>query len=466
MSNKNMLNVYNPYSNELIAELKTTTKKQVEKHIIDAVLGQKTWSDLPLSSRANVLYKFLTLVEDEKDKLSSLLSQESGKPIKEAQAEINNIAIGFLAFIEKAKHLYDTSFPGTSEAGQASNLQITTREPLGVVACILPFNFPCDLFCQKVAPALMMGNSVIVLPSTNNPLTVRELVKLLKKAGVPEDAIHCLIGEGRDIGPVLTQHPDVNMVTFTGSTPVGLEISDICASRLAHVALELGGNDAFIVCEDADIDLAVKEMIWGRMYNSGQVCCASKRFIIHKAKVDTFIEKSIAQLQQLNLGSPQDESTDFGCLISEQAAVSVERQVALTIEQGGKLVFGGTREGACYSPTIITDIPVTADVASNMEIFGPVVSIIPFETEEEAIRIANASIYALSACVFSTDYKKAIAYSKQIECGVFVVNGASFYRSFEIPFCGHKMSGFGSEGVSSTLEEMSKVKSLILKDVY
>ncbi len=466
MQTNTITQIFNPYNDELISEVNSSNKSDVLNSVKQAVSGQREWSTLPLSARAKILYKFLELVKRHQGELSILLSKESGKPIKEATAEINNISIGFLAFIEKAKHLYSSSFPGESEEGQHANIQITTREPLGVVACILPFNFPCDLFCQKVAPALMMGNSVIVLPSVSNPLTVLELTKLLRQSGVPHNTMQCLIGNGREIGPTLTEHPDVNMVTFTGSTKVGLEIAEICSPRLAHFALELGGNDPFIVCEDADIDLAVNEMIWGRMYNTGQVCCASKRFIIHRSKVQSFIDKSIAQLDKLSIGSPQDHATDFGCLISKQAAIEVERQVLLTIEQGGNLLYGGRRSGSFYAPTIISDIPASADVASDMEIFGPVVSIIPFDTEEEAIEIANSSIYALSACVFSTDYKKAIAYSKKIEAGVFVVNGASFYRSFEIPFCGHKMSGFGSEGVSSTLEEMSKIKTLILKDVY
>lgn len=466
MHKDNSAQVFNPFNNELVDEVKISEKSDVINCVQSAISGKEQWAEISLNKRATVLYKFLQLVRHHQGELSILLSRESGKPIKEATAEINNINIGFLAFIEKAKHLYNTSFPGESEAGQKANIQLTTREPLGVVACILPFNFPCDLFCQKVAPALMMGNSVIVLPSISNPLTVLKLTKLLKQAGVPETAIQCLIGNGREIGPILTRHPDVDMVTFTGSTKVGLEIAEICSHRLAHVALELGGNDAFIVCEDADIDLAVNEMVWGRMYNAGQVCCASKRFIIHRSKVQSFIEKSIVQLDKLTFGSPQDQITDFGCLISEEAAKEVERQVLLTIEQGGKLLYGGKRSGSLYAPTILSDIPATADIASDMEIFGPVVSIIPFDTEEEAIAIANSSIYALSACVFSNDYKKAISYSKKIDSGVFVVNGASFYRSFEMPFCGHKMSGFGSEGVSSTLEKMSKIKSLILKNVY
>lgn len=466
MASENYLRVVNPYDNELVKEIKKTKEVDVIRCIHNAVLGQQEWSAKLLNDRAKILYKFVELVKLNKSALGSLLSQESGKPISEAIKEINNIIIGFLAFIEKAKHLNNLSFPGESEAGQQANIQISAREPLGVIACILPFNFPCDLFCQKVAPALMMGNAVIVLPSIETPLAVRELVGLLKQAGVPQSVIQVVIGHGEELGPILTRHPDIKMVSFTGSTRVGLKVAKSCSDRLAQVSLELGGNDAFIVCEDADTDLAVKEMIQGRMYNTGQVCSASKRFIIHSSQIQRFVDKSVEQLDKLRYGSPQDQLTNIGCLISQEAAREVERQVKLTLSQGGKLVYGGRRFGSRYTPTIITNIPSTADVASDMEILGPIVAIIPFDNEEDAINIANSSIYALSASVFTEDYKKAISYSKRIESGVFVVNGASLHRSFEIPFCGHKMSGFGTSGVSSSLQGMSKLKMLILKDVY
>ena len=343
-------------------------------------------------------------------------------------------------------------------------MQLVTREPIGVVACIIPFNFPCDLYDQKVAPALMMGNAAIVLPSSDNPLTLMKLTEMLVEAGVPNGVIQCLTAPGAVKDAAVTD-PRVHLVTLTGSTEVGIGTAKLAAANLTHTALELGGNDAFIVLDDGDVDLAVEEMVWGRMYNTGQVCCASKRFLIHNSLKDEFTKKVIDRIKQLKVGDPQKEDTQIGCLISEKAAIKVEKEVQLTLEQGGKLLLGGKRNGAYYEPTVITDIPKTADVAKDMEIFGPVVSIIGFDTDEEAIEIANNSVFGLSSCVFSRDPKRAFKVAAAMEAGGAVINGASFFRSFEMPFGGWKHSGIGTEGVLSTFNEMTRVKTIVLKNV-
>ena len=333
-----------------------------------------------------------------------------------------------------------------------------------MVACIIPFNFPCDLYDQKVAPALMMGNAAIVLPSSDNPLTLMKLTEMLVEAGVPNGVIQCLTAPGAVKDAAVTD-PRVHLVTLTGSTEVGIGTAKLAAANLTHTALELGGNDAFIVLDDGDVDLAVEEMVWGRMYNTGQVCCASKRFLIHNSLKDEFTKKVIDRIKQLKVGDPQKEDTQIGCLISEKAAIKVEKEVQLTLEQGGKLLLGGKRNGAYYEPTVITDIPKTADVAKDMEIFGPVVSIIGFDTDEEAIEIANNSVFGLSSCVFSRDQKRAFKVAAAMEAGGAVINGASFFRSFEMPFGGWKHSGIGTEGVLSTFNEMTRVKTIVLKNV-
>ncbi|MFC2479125.1 MAG: aldehyde dehydrogenase family protein, partial [Treponema socranskii subsp. buccale] len=333
-----------------------------------------------------------------------------------------------------------------------------------VVVCIIPFNFPCDLFDQKVAPALMMGNAALVLPSSDNPLTLMRLTELLVEAGVPDGAIQCVTAPG-SVKSYAVSDKRVGLVTLTGSTEVGIDSAIKAAANLTHTALELGGNDAFIVLDDGDVDLAVEELVWGRMYNTGQVCCASKRFIIHNSLKDEFAKKTVARIKQLKFGDPADEDTKIACLISEKAAIQVEKQVQKTVEQGGKIVLGGKRNGAFYEPTVITDVPKTADVAKDMEIFGPVVPIIGFDTDAEAIEIANNSVFGLSSCVFSRDQKRAFKIANAMEAGEAVINGASFYRSFEMPFGGWKHSGIGTEGVMSTFNEMTKIKTVVLKNI-
>lgn len=453
-----------PATGKVIDTVPKATAEDVTAAVDAAVKGQAEWANVAIHDRADVLYKFLELVEVNKEDLAQILSAENGKPINEARAEIGNINIGFSGFIEAAKHYYGSIIPPGTEAGQDSHLQLVTRAPIGVVACVIPFNFPCDLYDQKVAPALMMGNAALVLPSSDNPLTLMKLTELLVEAGVPDGAIQCVTAPG-SVKATATADPRVHFITLTGSTEVGIATAKIAAANLTPAALELGGNDAFIVLEDGDVDLAVEEMIWGRMYNTGQVCCASKRFLIHNSLKQEFADKAVARIKKLKYGQPIEEDTEIACLISEAAAIKVEKEVEKTVEQGGKIILGGKRNGAFYDPTVIIDVPKTADVAKDMEIFGPVVPIIGFDTDEEAIEIANNSIFGLSSCVFSRDSKRAFKVASVMEAGAAVINGASFYRSFEEPFGGWKQSGIGNEGVMSTFDEMTRVRTIVLKNI-
>lgn len=339
------------------------------------------------------------------------------------------------------------------------------QQPLGVVVAIIPFNFPSDIFINKIPPALIMGNSAILKPASVNPLTLTAYVELLVEAGVPAGVIQVVHGSGSVVGKALTSHPDVSIVSLTGSTEAGIDAAKNCAEHCAHSSLELGGNDAFILCEDGDIDLAVEETVWGRLYNTGQVCCASKRFLVHNSVKDEYIRKMVERIKTLKFGMPSDPTTEIGCLISEEAAIEVERQVNKTIEQGAKLVCGGARKGAFYLPTILDNVTKDMDVAIDMEIFGPVIPVIGFDTIEEAIEIANQSKFGLSGSIITRDMNKAIKVSEKMECGGFVINGASFFRSFEQPFGGWKYSGIGNEGIMTTLREMSRTKTVILKNV-
>ena len=461
---KETFDVIAPATGKVVDSVPKATAEDIEKAVTAAVKGQKEWEKFSVTERADVLYKFIDIVELNKESLAQTLCAENGKPITEARAEIGNIKIAFRAFAEHAKHYYGSIIPPGTEAGQENHIQMVTREPIGVVACIIPFNFPCDLYDQKVAPALMMGNAAIVLPSSDNPLTLMRLTEMLVEAGVPDGAIQCLTAPGA-VKDAAVSDPRVHLVTLTGSTEVGIGTAKIAAENLTHTALELGGNDAFIVLDDGDVDLAVDELIWARMYNTGQVCCASKRFLIHNSLKDEFAEKAVAKIKELNYGDPAKDETQIACLISEKAAIKVEKEVALTVEQGGRIILGGKRDGAFYEPTVIVDVPKTADVAKDMEIFGPVVPIIGFDTDEEAIGIANSSVFGLSSCVFSKDQKRAFKVARAMEAGGAVINGASFFRSFEMPFGGWKHSGIGTEGVMSTFDEMTRVKTIVLKNI-
>ena len=464
-SNGAKIEVINPATSELIDTVPNVSLDDVDEAVKVAEIEQKKWAEVPLHERADMLYRFVDLVERDKEELAKLLSQETGKPIKEARGEIANVKIGVRAFIERAKHLYNESVPAGQEAGQEKTMQITVRAPIGVVAAIIPFNFPSDLFCQKVPPALLMGNSIIIKPSNYNPLTLIEYTKLLLEAGVPAGCVQVLTGDGPVVGQALAAHPGVHLVSLTGSTGAGIQTMGTASKNLTHVMLELGGNDAFIFLEDGDMDLAVKEATWGRLYNGGQVCCASKRFLIHNSRKQEFINRMKEIISRLKVGDPSQDDTDMGPLININAAKRVEEQVNKTVEQGATIVCGGKREDAYYYPTILDNVTKEMDVATDMEIFGPVISVIGFDTIEEAIKIANSSSFGLCGCVITKDYSLGVKIANKLECGGAIVNGASFYRSFEMPFGGWKHSGIGNEGVMTTLQEMSRLKTIILKNI-
>lgn len=463
--NSAIIELVNPASGEYIDTVPNSTAEDVDNAVNAARKAQRAWARLPMYERGRILEKYVEIVEHRKESLARMLSNETGKPITEARAEIGNVRTLTMGYVEKAKHLYGINIPGTTEPGSEKTVQYTERAPLGVVATIIPFNFPVDLFGQKVPSALIMGNTVIVKPSNYNPLTLLTLCDILMEAGIPAGVINCITGDGPVAGQALAAHPGVDLVSLTGSTSAGMQTMATASQNLTHVSLELGGNDAFILLDDGDVDLAVEEAVWGRMYNAGQVCCASKRFLIHNAIKEQFVSKMKARIERIKMGNPSEEATEMGCLINVAAAKKVEQQVNEMVSLGAKVVCGGQRTGAFYTPTILNDVTKDMPVAKDMEIFGPVISVIGFDTPEEAIAIANQSPYGLSGCVFSRNFSRALKVAKRLECGGAVVNGASFWRSVEMPFGGWKHSGIGNEGVSSTLEEMSRVKTIVLKNI-
>lgn len=464
-SDGGVITITNPATGQVIDTVPESTARDCDAAVQAAKKGQKIWVKRPLHERAKILMKFVSLVEKNKDELAKLLCAETGKPIKEAYGEIANVSVGVPAFCEKAKHEYGKMIPAGQEAGNENTLQYTVQAPLGVVVAIIPFNFPSDLFCQKVPPALLMGNSVILKPSPHNPLTLNKYVELLLEAGVDEGAINIINGTGGAAAQNLASNPGVHLVSLTGATKSGMETMKTCSQNLTHVMLELGGNDAFILDRDGDVDLAVEETIWGRFYNTGQVCCASKRFLIHNSVKKEYIKKLKDRLNKIKRGLPSDPTVEIGCLISEQAAIRVEEQVKQTVAEGATVIMGGHREGAFFDPTIIDGVTKSMAVAKDMEIFGPVVSIIGFDDINEAIKIANQSSFGLCGCIISRDVNNAIKVANQLECGGVIINGASFFRSFEMPFGGWKHSGIGNEGIMSTLKEMSRTKTVILKNI-
>ena len=460
------IKVLNPATGDLIDTVPAASQDDVEKALDAAQEGKKQWRGTPLYKRCSILQIFTLKVEENKEKLAKMVCQETGKPIKQSRWEVGRIGSVFNGFVEKARHLYGKTMPD-AYPGLEKDLLFTKREPLGVIACIIPFNFPMSLFCHKVSPALTMGNSVIIKPASDNPLTEIKLVELLLESGVPGNVVQVVTGLGAKVGKWLSSSPKINAITLTGSTKTGIDIYKNAAANLSRVFLELGGNDPFIVLDDADLLLAVKEARDGRIANAGQICTSPKRFIIHNSIKQKFTEKLISELKNLNVGNPEDPNTDMGCLISEKAAITVEQQVEKTIKQGAECIYGGKRfNKTFFQPTVLANVTPDMDIAQDMEIFGPVFPIIGFDTMEEAIKIANNTQYGLGAGVMTQSIKKGFQVVEKIESGRVVINGSGRYRNPDMPAGGYKKSGIGSEGISITLEEMSQIKNYVLKNIF
>lgn len=459
-----VIEVVNPYSGELIDTVPAATREDVTESITCAVKGQREWNKKNIREKAEVIKNFVALVRKERDQLARLLTMETGKPVKDSYGEVDELCYIFEGSIEVMKHHYGKTMPRGTQPGYDTDFQVTVYEPRGVIVCIIPFNFPLALWAYKAGPALMAGNSIITKPASVNPLAVMTVCNLLAKAGVPANACQCVTGSGAKVGDWLVDDKRIAQVNMTGSVQAGLSIAKTAAKYLTDYKFELGGNDPFIVLEDADMDLAVSEAV-DRTRNAGQCCSGSKRFIVHNSRKEEFVERLIDEvLEKVVMGDPLDPKTTMGTLVSEAAALGVEKEIAHTVEQGAKLIYGGIRNGAAMKPAVLTDVTKEMDIARNMEVFGPVYPIIGFDTVDEAIEIAENTEYGLGSGVITNDLKKAMKVVSALRAGHVAVNGAGSFRAVELPFGGGKKnSGNSRECLSSVFEEVMQVKSIVFR---
>lgn len=461
-----IIKVINPYNGQEIDSVPTASKKDVESAIANARAGFVAWSAVPLNKRISIIIKFTELIRAKKQELLKLMIEESGKCISNADGEIDEAIIIFEMYCEKARNLGGEVLPYNTEDRCTNDLLMVVREPLGVVACITPFNFPVELFAHKVAPTLITGNAVILKPSSETPLTSIFMAKLMLEAGVEPNAIQIITGRGSEVGNWLSEAEGVNAVSLTGSLAAGTKVMANCAKNISRCTLELGGNDPLVVLENCDLDAAVDAAIGGRCWNAGQTCNACKRFIISNKIIREFTDKLIEGLKATKLGDPFDPETIYGTLINEKAAQVVLEQVQYTVEQGAVLAYnGGMVTSTIMAPIVLTNVTRDMDIAKDMEVFGPVWPIIGFDTIDEAIDIANQSCFGLSSGVFAKDTKEAFKVAFSMDTGACVINGNGCYRVGHEPYGGHKKSGLGVEGISKTLEEYTQLKTIVLPKI-
>ena len=459
------IQVLNSATQEKIDTVPQATESDVLEAISAAQEGKKVWEQTPVHERCRILYRCADAIDASREQLARSLSTEMGKIIRESRGEIRVCAQIFRGFAEVAAHHYGKTMTDY-QIGTEKDILFTRHEPLGVVACISPFNYPVELASQKIAAALAAGNAVIVKPASDNPLTLMTIIGICITQGVPGNVLQVVTGRGGTVGSLLADSPMINAISLTGSTEVGLSVAERGIKTLKRVFMELGGNDPFIVLDDADLQKAVDAAVSGRLQNAGQTCCSPKRFLVHESLHDAFVQGMINTFARVKHGSPLDDETEYGCLISERAAREVERQIQHTVAQGAELLCGGHAYNTTYfEPTILDEVTPEMDAARDMEIFGPVFPVITFKTDEEAIEIANTTKYGLQAGVMSRSAERAMRVAAGLQCGGVVINASGNYRHLEQPFGGWKMSGLGREGVCTTLEEMTQEKTYILKNI-
>ena len=446
--------VINPYNGEVIDTVPIAHLNKVDKAIEAANNAKESLQEMSAFKISNKLYNVCEKLKENKEEFAELLTKEVGKPINEALVEMDRSIETLKLAAEEAKRIYGESVPLDAGLNGKGFFAFTQRLPLGVVAAITPFNYPLNLTIHKIAPALAAKNTVIIKPPTDAPLTVMKFAELVNEE-FPAGVINVITGYGSEVGDALVASDKIDKISFTGSVPTGLMISQ--RAGMKKVTLELGGNDPLIVLDDAKVDVAVKGVINGAYLNAGQVCMGVKRIIVQEGIYEEFKSRLIEETSKIKMGNPMDKTTQLGTLISEKAALQVEESVNNAVKAGADILIGGKRDGAFYEATVIDKVTPDMDLVVN-ETFGPVAPLIKVKTVDEAIQIANATEYGLQAGVFTENYRNALRCANEIEAGTVFVNKQSTFRTDNMPFGGFKSSGCGKEGIKYAVEEMTKTK--------
>ncbi|WCK53255.1 aldehyde dehydrogenase family protein [Aneurinibacillus sp. Ricciae_BoGa-3] len=458
-SDRETLQIKSPYSGEVIGEQFLATKEDVEDALACAHAAKKEMANIPSNKRAKILKTAAALLEEEKEKFAALISLELGKPLKNTLDEVSRSIETLEQSAEEAKRLFGETLQGDASERGTRAIAATFRVPVGVVGAITPFNAPLNLVCHKVGPAFAAGNSLVLKPAPQTALIATELLKLLLRAGFPHHAINMVLG-GVEIGQQIVKDDRVNVISFTGGVTAGRNICELAGMK--KVLLELGGNASTIIHEDADLDRAAAMCARTGFSNSGQSCISVQRIYVHQSVVPAFTDLLKREVAKLKIGDPLLPDTDVGCLVGTNAAERVMEWIEESIHLGAELVYGGHRSGATVVPTVLLNPPKHSKVVCQ-EVFGPVVSIIRYETIEEAIQETNDSCFGLQAGLFTNRMDLAYKVAHALEVGGVVLNGTSNFRLDHWPYGGVKNSGIGREGPRYALEDMTETKMIVFQ---
>lgn len=449
------IDVVNPYDDSILGVVPEARSEEVESAVAAARKGFAEISNMPAYRRSEILARTADFILRDKEEIAAIIAREAGKSWKYALAEAERSSETFRFASIEAKASHGEIVPMDASPVSAGRFGFHVRVPIGIIGAITPFNFPLNLVSHKVAPAIAAGNSLILKPATKTPLSSIKLAELLTEAGLPAGGINLLIGSGATVGNRLVEDERLAMITFTGSPPVGREIKARCG--LKRVTLELGSNSPTIIEEDADVDAAVARCVVGSFANSGQVCISVQRIFVNRARYDEFIAKFIDATRKLKVGDPMDKSCDIGPMISRK---ELERSVAWLEEAkklGAKIETGGEVIGNCLRPTILTGVTREMKVVCS-EVFAPIVSVLPYDTFDEALDMADDSVYGLQAGVYTRDIGKAFKAVRRLDVGGVIINDVPTFRVDHMPYGGNKESGLGREGLRYAMEEMTNIK--------
>ena len=442
------LTVLNPATEEAIATLEQAGVDETDAAVQRARAALSAWRDVSPGDRGRLLRRLATLVEEHHEELARIESQNVGKPITGARGEVGMVADVFHFYAGTVDKRHGETIP------VAGGIDMTFREPLGVVGLIVPWNFPLNISSWKLGPALACGNTVVLKPAELTPLSALRLAELALEAGIPEGVLNVVVGKGSIVGRRLVEHPDVAKIGFTGSTEVGRSVMEGAAATIKRVTLELGGKSANVVFADADLEKAAAAAPYAVFDNAGQDCCARSRILVERSAYDRFAELFVAATGNLKVGDPSDESTEMGPLISAQ-----HREAVAGFVDGETLYRGVTPQGkGFWYPCTVVEAS-NGDRIAREEVFGPVAALIPFEDEADAVRIANDTPYGLSGSIWTQNGGRALRVARALETGVLSINSNSSVR-VSTPFGGFKQSGFGRELGLHGLDGYSEVKNV------
>ena len=456
---KDAFKVNNPANMSVLAQVPMHGTAEAEQAVKAASGALPIWQAKTAKERSALLRRFRDLIMEHQEDLAQILTAEQGKPLAEARGEIAYGANYMEWFAEEAKRIYGDTIPGPSNDKRI----VVIKQAVGVVACITPWNFPSAMLARKIAPALAAGCTVVCKPANETPLSAFALAELAGRAGIPKGVINIVCGKSAEIGEVFTQHPDIKKLTFTGSTGVGKMLMAACASTIKRTSMELGGNAPFIVFEDADIDAAVDGAIACKFRNAGQTCVCANRIFVHASVISEFAEKLKAATSKLTIGDGTKEGVYIGPMIHEKALIDVQGKIKDALDKGADLVLGGerTEHGECFlAPTIVSGVTDNMRLFRE-EIFGPVAPLIPFETEEEVIRMANDTEFGLAAYFYARDIGRIWRVSEALDYGMVGLNVGSVSNEMA-PFGGVKQSGQGREGSKYGLDDYLEIKYLCM----